>query len=67
MKDYDLDIQYHPSKANVVADALSQKSSRNLAYLLTTQQQLINDIERLEIEFTTHHLGVYLQLLLHNP
>jgi hypothetical protein len=29
IKDYDLDIQYHPSKANVVADALSRKSQAN--------------------------------------
>ena len=27
MKDYDCSINYHPSKANVVADALSRKSS----------------------------------------
>src|SRR3954462_8200417 len=25
IKDYDLDLQYHPEKANVVADALSRK------------------------------------------
>ncbi|WMV24568.1 hypothetical protein MTR67_017953, partial [Solanum verrucosum] len=26
LKDYDMDILYHPGKANVVVDALSQKS-----------------------------------------
>jgi hypothetical protein len=26
IKDYELEIHYHPGKANVVADALSQKS-----------------------------------------
>ena len=55
MKDQDLDIQYYPGKANVVVDALSRKSSGNLAYMLSTQQQLINDLGQLEIEVTTHH------------
>ena len=31
LKDYDLVIDYHPGKANVVADALSRKSSVSLA------------------------------------
>jgi hypothetical protein len=31
VKDYDLEIHYHPSKANVVADALSRKSYVNMA------------------------------------
>jgi hypothetical protein len=26
LKDYDLEVHYHPGKASVVADALSQKS-----------------------------------------
>jgi hypothetical protein len=31
VKDYDLEIHYHPVKANVVADALSRKSYANMA------------------------------------
>ena len=36
VKDYDCSINYHPSKANVVADALSRKLSSFSAALLTT-------------------------------
>jgi hypothetical protein len=31
IKDYDLDIHYHPGKANLVADALSQKGQVHAA------------------------------------
>ena len=35
LKDYDCTIDYHPGKANVVADALSRKSTGSLAYIQT--------------------------------
>ena len=42
LKDYDVTIQYHPGKANVVAGALSQKagSMGSLACLSVTKRPL---------------------------
>jgi hypothetical protein len=37
IKDYDCEINYHPSKANMVADALSRKSTVELAALRISQ------------------------------
>ncbi|XP_073031195.1 uncharacterized protein [Primulina eburnea] len=48
VKDYDVMISYHPGKANVVADALSRKSSSSLISMI--QQPLLMDLQREEID-----------------
>lgn len=47
IKDYECTINYHPGKANVVADALSRKERLNM---LTMTKELSNELERLEID-----------------
>ena len=42
-------IDYHPEKANVVADALSQKSSAIVAHICTTYVLLLLDLKTLRI------------------
>nr|GEV57809.1 hypothetical protein [Tanacetum cinerariifolium] len=48
LKDYDTNIQYHPRKANVVADALSRKSG--MLENLQIEPEIIKDLERMVIE-----------------
>lgn len=45
VKDYDLDIQYHLGKANVVADTLSRKVYHNLNVIQKCQCQLQTEIQ----------------------
>ena len=49
IKDYDLDIQYHEGKANVVADALSRKARHGVNSLVVADE-LCRDMERLSLE-----------------
>ena len=67
IKDYDCSINYHPGKANVVADALSRKSSDFLAALLTTQKEIIKDLEMMEIEIVMGNSQVFLASLTIQP
>jgi hypothetical protein len=49
IKDYDLGINYHPGKANVVADALSHKKFCNATFARRLQPELRRDIEYLNL------------------
>ena len=50
LKDYDCIIEYHPGKANVVADALGQKSSKNLYHIRMTRMPLLIELRKLDVE-----------------
>ncbi|MCI29846.1 hypothetical protein A2U01_0051055, partial [Trifolium medium] len=41
LKDFDFTLQYHPGKANVVADALSRKSVSACSAVMASQQELL--------------------------
>ena len=50
IKDYDLEVHYHPGKANVVADALSRKSHGNYLTVKTMDLTLCQEMEKLNVE-----------------
>ena len=47
--DYDIDLQYHPGKVNVVHDTLSRKPEANMIIQRTQQKELLRDIIRLDL------------------
>ena len=65
--DYDLDILYHPGKANQVANALSWKSQTSCNCLITTQKELLQDLEKLKIEVCRHGSNSILNTLTIQP
>jgi hypothetical protein len=50
IKDYDMSLQYHPGKANVVADALSCKSYVNGLTAGELPEELCEQFKRLRLE-----------------
>jgi len=56
MKDYDLQIQYHLGKANTIVDTLSQKSMENLVCLLTKQGDILQDLQKMDVELVLYEM-----------
>ena len=54
IKDYDMGLQYHPGKANVVADALSRKVYCNTLVLKEQQPALHEEFQRLNLGVVEH-------------
>jgi hypothetical protein len=50
IKDYDLEVHYHPGKANVVADALSRKLQCNCVMMDSRINTLCNELSKMKIE-----------------
>ena len=55
-KDYDCEIQYHLSKANSVADALSRKGEGRLMTMQAYAPEIQKEIIDLKLEFITGSL-----------
>jgi hypothetical protein len=62
IKDYDLDIQYHPGKANVVADAFSRKSQSNMLVAHLMPQVLCWEMAQLNLEIVAQSETMTLEI-----
>jgi hypothetical protein len=62
INDYDLEIHYHPGKANVVADALIHKASYHCLTVKASDITLCQEMEKLNLGMIQH--GTLTQLKL---
>ena len=52
LEDIDFTLHYHPSKANVVADALSQKSRGALASIASQEWRMLETVGQFGLQYS---------------
>jgi hypothetical protein len=52
--DYDIGINYHPGKANVVADALSRRSHVNQVVVKSIPSELCDEFDKLGLKIVAN-------------
>jgi hypothetical protein len=64
IKDYDLEVHYHPGKANVVADALSRKSYANKVQVMPMSNELCAEFEHLNLGIAINAVELVIEPML---
>ena len=67
LKDYDFSLQYHPGKANVVADALSRKPQTVIASLMVREWRALETIAEFDLQPLTSAGGQHFGCLVVQP
>ena len=57
LKVYDFTLHYHPGKANIVADALSQKSRGVLASVASWEWQMLETMGQFRLQYSDQAQG----------
>jgi len=61
IKDYDLEVYYHPRKVNVVTDALSRKSYADEVQVTSMSSELCAELKLLNLDFITNEVELVIE------
>ena len=50
LKDYDMEVKYHPRKVNAVAEDLRTKFTSSIASLFARERRILREFDTLQIE-----------------